>query len=116
MNKKNNELAKTHIVELSKKVKEYLEKERGRLALGRTLRSIRLGEEESQTSFAKKLGISTQYLCDLEHDRKIVSPKKAKDFAIILGSVDNSIPCRLRPAACPRDPAILYNERYYCSK
>lgn len=32
------------------KAKEYLEKERGRLTLGRTLRSIRLGEEESQTN------------------------------------------------------------------
>ena len=67
------------------KAKEYLEKERGRLTLGRTLRSIRLGEEESQTDFSKKLGVSTQYLCDLEHDRKIVSPKKAKQFAVILG-------------------------------
>ena len=37
------------------------------------------------TEIAKKLGVSTQYLCDLEHDRKIVSPKKAKNFAIILG-------------------------------
>ena len=66
------------------KAKEYLEKE-GRLTLGRTLRSIRLCEEESQTNFAKKLGVSTQYLCDLEHDRKTVSPKKAKNFAVILG-------------------------------
>ena len=67
------------------KAKEYLEMKRGRLTLGRTLRSIRLGEEETQTDFAKKLGVSTQYLCDLEHDRKIVSPKKAKNFAVILG-------------------------------
>ena len=65
--------------------REYLESERGRLTLGRTLRSIRLGEEESQTNFSKKLGISTQYLCDLEHDRKIVSAKKAKHFADVLG-------------------------------
>ncbi len=67
------------------KAKEYLEKEQGRLTLGRTLRAIRLGEEESQTDFASKLGISTQYLCDLEHGRKIVSAKKAKHFAIVLG-------------------------------
>ena len=70
---------------MSIKAKEYLEKERGRLTLGRTLRAIRLGEEESQTDFAKKLAVSTQYLCDLEHDRKIISPKKAKQFAAILG-------------------------------
>ncbi len=65
--------------------REYLEGERGRLTLGRTLRSIRLSEEESQTDFSKKLGVSTQYLCDLEHDRKIVSAKKAKYFAEVLG-------------------------------
>ena len=67
------------------KAREYLEKERGRLTLGRTLRSIRLGEGESQTNFADKLGVSTQYLGDLEHDRKNVSPKKAKHFAATLG-------------------------------
>lgn len=70
---------------MSIKAKEYLEKEQGRLTLGRTLRSIRLGEGESQTNFAEKLGVSTQYLCDLEHDRKNVSPKKAQYFAATLG-------------------------------
>ena len=65
--------------------REFLEKELGRLTLGRTLRSIRLGEGESQTAFSKKLDISTQYLCDLERDRKIVSAKKAKYFAEVLG-------------------------------
>ena len=70
---------------MSIKAKKYLESENGPLTLGRTIRSIRLAEEESQIDFSKKLGVSTQYLCDLEHDRKIVSPKKAKNFAIILG-------------------------------
>jgi transcriptional regulator with XRE-family HTH domain len=65
--------------------KRYLEKIRGKLTLGKAIRSIRLSEEESQTAFAKKLKISTQYLCDLEHNRKIISPKKAKHFAEILG-------------------------------
>jgi len=65
--------------------REYLERENGRLTLGRALRSIRLGEGESQTNFSRKLEVSTQYLCDLEHDRKIVSAKKAKHFAEILG-------------------------------
>ncbi|STX81424.1 Predicted transcriptional regulator [Legionella busanensis] len=68
--------------------REYLEKQVGPLSLGKTLRAIRLGEEESQTHFAKKLGISVQYLCDLEHDRKIVSAKKAKAFADKLGYSD----------------------------
>ena len=65
--------------------KRYLEKIRGKLTLGSAIRSIRLGEEESQTAFAKKLKISTQYLCDLEHNRKMISPKKAKKMAEILG-------------------------------
>lgn len=70
---------------MSINAKKYLEKIRGKLTLGRTIRSIRLSEDKSQTVFAKKLKISTQYLCDLEHDRKTISPKKAKKFAEILG-------------------------------
>jgi transcriptional regulator with XRE-family HTH domain len=65
--------------------KHYLEKVTGKLTLGRAMRAIRLGEEESQTAFAKKLKVSTQYLCDLEHNRKVVSARKAKKFAEILG-------------------------------
>ena len=65
--------------------RQYLEKECGRLTLGRTVRSKRLSEGESQIDFAIKLGVSTQYLCDLEHGRKKVSAKKAKFFADILG-------------------------------
>jgi len=70
---------------LNIKAREYLEKDSGKLTLGTSLRAIRLSEEESQTAFAKKLKVSTQYLCDLEHNRKIVSAKKAKKFADILG-------------------------------
>jgi transcriptional regulator with XRE-family HTH domain len=65
--------------------KKYLEKMRGKLTLGTTIRSIRLCEGETQTAFAKKLKVSTQYLCDLEHNRKVVSAKKAKKFAEVLG-------------------------------
>lgn len=65
--------------------KNYLENLRGNLSLGMAIRSIRLSEGNSQTAFAKKLKVATQYLCDLEHDRKIVSAKKAKVFAEILG-------------------------------
>lgn len=65
--------------------KQYLEKVCGKLTLGSAIRSIRLCEEETQTAFAKKLKVSTQYLCDLEHNRKIVSAKKAKKFAELLG-------------------------------
>lgn len=65
--------------------RKYLEKLVGRLTLGSSIRSIRQGEGVSQIDFAKILGVSKQYLCDLEHDRKIVSAKKAKQFAAILG-------------------------------
>jgi len=65
--------------------RKYLEKLVGRLTLGGSIRSIRQGDGESQIDFAKKLGVSKQYLCDLEHNRKIVSAKKAKQFATILG-------------------------------
>lgn len=65
--------------------RKILEQMVGRLTLGRSIRSIRQGDGESQIDFAKKLGVSKQYLCDLEHDRKIVSAKKAKHFATILG-------------------------------
>ena len=65
--------------------KQYLEKVCGKLTLGNAIRAIRLCEEESQTAFAKRLKVSTQYLCDLEHNRKVVSPKKAHKFAKILG-------------------------------
>ncbi|MDX2346714.1 MAG: helix-turn-helix transcriptional regulator [Legionella sp.] len=70
---------------MSTDARKFLEKKVGRLSLGRSLRAIRLAEEESQTNFAKKLGLSVQYLCDLEHDRKLVSPKKAQSFAKTLG-------------------------------
>lgn len=70
---------------MSINARSHLESLVGRLTLGKTIRSIRQGEEESQIDFAQRLGVSKQYLCDLEHDRKIVSPKKAKYFAEILG-------------------------------
>ena len=70
---------------MSISARKYLEKVSGKLTLGTAIRAIRLGEEESQTAFAKKLKVSTQYLCDLEHNRKIVSAKKAKKFAEVLG-------------------------------
>lgn len=65
--------------------RKFLEKKLGALSLGQALRAIRQAEAISQTAFAKTLGVSVQYLCDLEHDRKLVSPKKAQFFAKTLG-------------------------------
>lgn len=56
-----------------------------KLTLGNLLWSIRECEELSQIEFAKIIGISRQYLCDIEHNRRTVSPKAAADFASKLG-------------------------------
>lgn len=64
---------------------EFLKKHFGPLTFGNMLCCIRKCDEISQTDFAKTLGISRQFLCDLEKDRRTVSPKKAKEFAEILG-------------------------------
>ncbi len=50
-----------------------------------TLRSIREADEMSQTEFANLLGISRQNLCDIEKNRKGISPERAAAFAKILG-------------------------------
>jgi plasmid maintenance system antidote protein VapI len=65
---------------------KFLEEMAGRpLTLGGLLESIRLSEEMSQATFAKKLGISSSHLCDIEKGRKVVSPERAARFAEVLG-------------------------------
>jgi transcriptional regulator with XRE-family HTH domain len=65
---------------------KYLERVAGRpLALSGLIESIRLGEEMSQTAFARKLGVSPSHLCDIEKGRKVVGPERAARFAKILG-------------------------------
>lgn len=54
------------------------------LTFGNMLWSIRKCEYITQTNFAKRLGISSQHLCDIEHGRKIVSPQLAAKYASIL--------------------------------
>ena len=56
-----------------------------KLTLGGFILAIRQGEELSQVKFAKMLGMSRQMLCDIEHNRKNISPKKAAEYAEILG-------------------------------
>jgi transcriptional regulator with XRE-family HTH domain len=61
---------------------QYLENLIGKKpTLGDYLLSIRQGEELSQIQFAKLLGISKQNLCDIEHNRRFVSPRMASEFA-----------------------------------
>ena len=70
----------------SKQTMDYLESLIGKKpTLGDFLLSIRQGEELTQVAFAKQLNISRQNLCDIEHNRRFVSPKMAAAFAIKLG-------------------------------
>ena len=56
-----------------------------KLTIGGFLWAIREGEEMTQVAFAKNLGISRQYVCDLEHERRGISPAMAAKFAKKLG-------------------------------
>jgi transcriptional regulator with XRE-family HTH domain len=56
-----------------------------KLTLANLLLAIRQGEEMSQVEFAKLLGVSRQYLCDIEHGRRFASPKAAAVYAKKLG-------------------------------
>lgn len=56
----------------------------GPATFGSLLQSLRLCEESSQIDFAERLGISRSHLCDIERGRKLVSPKKAAEYATIL--------------------------------
>jgi transcriptional regulator with XRE-family HTH domain len=68
-----------------KPAKITLEKKLGRLTLGKLLRAIRLGEDETQDIFSDKLNMSKQQLSDIENNRKSVSPKAAAEYAKKLG-------------------------------
>ena len=56
-----------------------------KLTIGRLIWAIREAEETSQIEFAKRLGISKQHLCDIEHERKSISPGLAATYASKLG-------------------------------
>jgi transcriptional regulator with XRE-family HTH domain len=64
---------------------KFLESIVGELTFGGALQAMRQAEEMSQVTFARKLGISKQQLCDIEKRRKFVSPERAAKFATILG-------------------------------
>jgi transcriptional regulator with XRE-family HTH domain len=63
---------------------ESLEARFGPMTVGLFLKAIREGDDISQVDFAKKLKISRANLCDLEKERKLVSPERAAKFARIL--------------------------------
>jgi transcriptional regulator with XRE-family HTH domain len=57
----------------------------GPVTLGMAIEALRALYNESQVSFAKKLGVSRAYLCDVEKGRRLVSPGKAAQFAKAIG-------------------------------
>ena len=67
---------------LNKKLNQILGE---RQTLGKVLRSIRLCDELNLKEFANLLGVSVSYLSDVEHGRKLVSAKKAYEYAEKLG-------------------------------
>ena len=68
----------------------FLEKQiGGPLTLGALLQAIRLGDEISQSTFARTLGVSRSHLCDIEHNRKSVSLARALKFAKVLGYLED---------------------------
>lgn len=58
---------------------------RKKMTIGNLLWSIRECDEISQADFSKLLGISRQYLCDVERGRRAVSVEAAANFANKLG-------------------------------
>ena len=57
----------------------------GPLTFGMAVEALRARDEISQTALSRKLGISKQYLCDIEKGRRLVSPTQAVRFAKVLG-------------------------------
>lgn len=71
---------------MTRKTLEAMEKITGtKLTFGKLIWAIRMCDEISQVKFASKLKITRQHLCDIEHDRKSVSPRLAAKYAAILG-------------------------------
>ncbi len=62
-----------------------LEKRLGAQTVGELLRTWRLTEEMTLKDFGKKIGVSVANLCDIEKERKGVSPEKAEQIAKAIG-------------------------------
>ncbi len=71
---------------INQKIIEELEGLAGqKFTLGNFLGSIRQEGNLSQVEFANALGVSKQFICDLEHHRRSLSLKMAETFALKLG-------------------------------
>lgn len=76
---------KDKIKAINQRTIKQIEKITGKLTLGKAIWAIRKCDEISLVECAKKFGCSKQHLCDVEHDRKNVSPRMAAEYAKILG-------------------------------
>ncbi|MEK6578094.1 MAG: helix-turn-helix transcriptional regulator [Bdellovibrionota bacterium] len=66
--------------------RKYIEKLLGGpLSFGMAVEALRGRDAISQAALAKRLGISRQYLCDVEKGRRLVSPEQAARFAKAFG-------------------------------
>lgn len=63
----------------------------GRISFGRFLVAWRESEEMTQAQFARRIGLSSANLCDLEQGRRIPSPSRAKKIAKRLGIPEKSL-------------------------
>ena len=55
------------------------------LTFGMAVEALRVRDDYTQAEFAKKLGVSRQYLCDVEKGRRLASPEQAARFAKTFG-------------------------------
>lgn len=58
----------------TKKASDLLKKEVGAVSFGTFLKASRTSMELTQSEMAKKLGVSTSIVCDIEKGRQLVSP------------------------------------------
>lgn len=66
--------------------KKFLESLRGSpLSFGKMIESLRMADEISQTTLAKKMHISRAHLCDIEKGRRTVTVERAAQFAKVMG-------------------------------
>ena len=71
---------------MNRRTHEFLEELMGGpLTFGALLAAIREGEEETLAAFAGRLGVSRQYLHQVEQEHRHVSPEQAARFAKTLG-------------------------------
>ncbi|STX55796.1 anaerobic benzoate catabolism transcriptional regulator [Legionella beliardensis] len=55
------------------------------MTFGGLIRSLRLSDEMTQVELAKKIGVSKQFLSDVEHNRKDIGISFAKKISDALG-------------------------------